>query len=183
MSEQIQRVLEQYDYLLAKYSHQWEDGQTKSRENKSDISFLDDLAARHEKTTQYFVHLRSSNMHKAVGNQNFRYTDLMCSHITHAVGYFYVAMERLRNGEGRDHYGMPVAAWITEGAHVTFDNMISGKIAEPMKERGFDHPSFVEAAWLVRMLRAILWHRCHVMVDGARVAASHWGSRLPVYIG
>ena len=123
------------------------------------------------------------NISKGEKAQEFKYTDLMYSHIRHAVNYFPEALERLNAtpSRGRDHYGMRVARWVIEEAHIYFDNI--PKIINDMRDKGFDQPQIVEEAWLTMMFRAFLWHRCHFMVEGPRVPSAHWGSNLPVYIG
>ena len=177
VTSQTRYILEQYEELRQRYGSQWEDQHVCNRSlNDRSMIFLDDLHSRHTAATQYFKNL-------AVSRPAFRYTDLMYAHIRHAVNYFPEALERL-NAEpsrGRDHYGMRVAGWITEGAHIYFDNI--PKIAADMQGNGFDDSETVMEAWLTMMFKAFLWHRCHFMVGGPRVPSAHWGSRLPVYIG
>ncbi|KAL8684802.1 MAG: hypothetical protein Q9224_006125 [Gallowayella concinna] len=159
VTHQTRWVLQQLEELSMLYGKQWED-QSATKGNRTTLTFLDDLHARHDATTQYFVNLQSpSGLREKAGHQTFRYTDLMYSHIIHAVDYIYKANEILGAGEGRNHYGMKVQAWITEGAHVYFDQI--SKVAESMKQKGFDNPPVVEEA----------------------VPSQHWGSRLPVYVG
>lgn len=177
VTHQTRHILEQYEELRERYGKQWEDQHVCNQSlNDRSIIFLDDLHSRHTAATQYFKNLAQSS-------PGFRYTDLMFAHIRHAVNYFPEALERLNADppRGRDHYGMRVAGWITEGAHIYFDNI--PKIIDDMKNRGFDNPDIVTEAWLTMMFKAFLWHRCHFMVEGPRVPSSHWGSRLPVYIG
>ncbi|KAL8812958.1 MAG: hypothetical protein Q9223_007164 [Gallowayella weberi] len=181
VTRQTRWVLQQLEELSMLYGKQWAD-QSATKGNGTSLSFLDDLHARHDATTQYFVRLQSSSSpSEKMGHQTFRYIDLMYSHIIHAVDYVYKANQLLNAGEGRNHYDMKVQAWITEGAHVYFDQI--PKVAESMKQKGFDNPPVVEEAWFTMMLRAFLWHRTHLMVDGNRVPSQHWGSRLPVYVG
>lgn len=181
---QTRFILQQYEELKFKYGAQWEDQHTCNKEiNNRSVVFLDDLHQRHDMAVQYFSHLRTNYQGTPEKPQIFRYTNLMYSHIRHAVNYFPEALARI-NAEpstARDHYGMRVAGWITEGAHIYFDNI--PKIVADMKEKGFDYPEVVEAAWLTMMWKAFLWHRCHYMVPGRRVPSSNYGSRLPIYIG
>ena len=181
VSQQKRWVLTQYEELLSRYGKQWED-QTATRGNDTSLAFLDDLHARHDLTTKYFCDLQASHGIDEKGRTNsFRYTDLINSHIKHAVSYYNEAVGLLDAGKGRNHYGMKVQAWITEGAHVYFDNI--PKIVASMKQQGFHNPQVVEEAWLTMMFRAFLWHRTHLMVGGNRVPSQHWGSRLTVYVG
>ena len=179
VSEQTRWVLQQLEEL-SMYGEQWFDEKA-CKGNKTPIGFLDDLHARHDMTTDYFISLHNRSYQEKANDQTFRYTDLMYSHITHAIDYFLVAREILDAGKERNHYGQKVQAWITEGAHVYFDKIPS--IIETMQHRGFDDPPIVEEAWFTMMLRAFLWHRTHLMVGGSIVPSQHWGSRLPVYIG
>ncbi len=182
VTPQTRFILQQYEELKAKYGAQWEDQHTCNKEiNNRSVVFLDDLHQRHDKAVQYLWDLKAQGADGK--DQGFRYTDLMYSHIRHAVNYFPDALTRINAdpSTARDHFGMRVAGWITEGAHIYFDNI--EKIVEDMREKGFDDPNVVEAAWLTMMWKAFLWHRCHYMVDGPRVPSSNWGSRLPVYIG
>ncbi|KAL8773337.1 MAG: hypothetical protein Q9209_001731 [Squamulea sp. 1 TL-2023] len=177
VTNQTRHILAQYEELKHRYGSQWEDQHTcYGSLNESAIPYLDDLHSRHTAATQYFRDL--SRLHGS-----FRYTDLLYSHIRHAVSYFPDALERLNADppRARDHYGMRVAGWITEGAHIYFDNI--PKVVADMQNRGFDDPEIVMEAWLTMMFKAFLWHRCHFMVGGARVPSINWGSRLPVYIG
>ena len=177
ITHQTRHIFEQYEELRERYGKQWEDQHVCNQSlNDRSVIYLDDLHSRHTAATEYFKNI-------ARNYQEFRYTDLMYAHIRHAVNYFPQALERLNANppRGRDHYGMRVAGWITEGAHIYFDNI--PKIIDDMRNRGFDNPDIVTEAWLTMMFKAFLWHRCHFMVEGPRVPSSHWGSRLPVYIG
>ena len=183
VSEQSRWVLMQYEELEQKYGNYWEDN-TMTRGNDTPLGFLEDLHDRHDATTQYFRNLQSNVDWREMEpkpRQRLRYIDLMNAHIAHAVNYFPEARQRLDEGRGRDHYGLQVADWIIEGCHIYFDNI--EKIVESMSRRRSFDTGLVEDAWLTMMLRAFLWHRCHLMVDGNRVPSHHWGSRQPVYIG
>lgn len=48
---------------------------------------------------------------------------------------------------------MRVAGWITEGAHIYFDNI--PKVIGDMRNEGFDQPGIVEEAWLTMMWKSI----------------------------
>ena len=185
VSSQSRFIYNQYEELQSHYGDQWEDQHVcnKMLSNQSTTDFLDDLNTKHAATTGYFHGLRRQFHGRGEKAQEFNYTDLMYSHIRHAVNYFPEALERLNASppRGRNHYGMRVAGWITEGAHIYFDNI--PKIINDMRDNGFDQPQIVEDAWLTMMFRAFLWHRSHVMVEGPRVPSAHWGSKLPVYIG
>ncbi|KAL8997137.1 MAG: hypothetical protein Q9169_003520 [Polycauliona sp. 2 TL-2023] len=180
VNNQTHWVLQQLEELSARYGETWID-EKRCQGNTTPVDFLDDLHKRHDMTTEYFDSLQYPAEDKVPFQGIFHYTDLMYSHITHAVNYPKVAWKTLDAGEGRDHYGQKVQAWITEGAHVYFDML--PKIIKTMKQRGFDDAPIVEEAWFTMMLRAFLWHRTHLMVEGNMVPSQHWGSRLPVYIG
>ena len=49
---------------------------------------------------------------------------------------------------------MRAAGWVTEGAHIYFDNI--PKIINDMRDKGFDQPQIVEEAWLTMMFRTFL---------------------------
>ena len=184
VSPQLRSIYEQYEELRQRYGDQWEDEHSDKNKMPTALSvFLDDLNTRHEATTIYFSRLMRRFNSVGEKAQEFKYTDLMYSHIRHAVNYFPEALERLNASpsRARNHYGMRVAGWITEGAHIYFDNI--PKIINDMRDKGFDQPQIVEEAWVTMMFRAFLWHRCHFMVEGPRVPSIYWGSNLPVYIG
>ena len=184
VSKQTRSILDQYAELLHRYGDQWEDQEIcNQRMNDRSMDFLDDLHERHNAATIYFKDLMARYNGTGEKFQIFRFTDLMYAHIRHAVNYFPDALERINASpsRARDHYGMRVAGWITEGAHIYFDNI--PKVVDDMRSKGFDQPEIVEEAWLTMMWKAFLWHRCHFMVEGARVPSSNWQSRLPVYIG
>lgn len=184
VSKQTRSILHQYAELLYRYGDQWEDQEVCNQKlNDRSMEFLDDLHERHRAATSHLNYLMTCYNGKGEKSQVFRYTDLMYVHIRYAVNYFPEALERINASpsRARDHYGMRVAGWITEGAHIYFDNI--PKVIADMRSKGFDQPDVVEEAWLTMMWRAFLWHRCHFMVEGQRVPSSNWGSRLPVYIG
>lgn len=184
VSTQTRSILHQYAELLYRYGDQWEDQEVCNQKlNDRSMEFLDDLHGRHLAATKYFKDLMARYNGTGEKSQVFRYTDLMYAHIQHAVDYFPEALERINASpsRARNHYGMRVAGWITEGAHIYFDNI--PKVIEDMRSRGFDQPEIVEEAWLTMMWKAFLWHRCHFMVEGQRVPSANWGSKLPVYIG
>ena len=184
VSKQTRSILHQYAELLYRYGDQWEDQEVCNQKlNDRSMEFLDDLHKKHRAATNHLNYLMTSYNGKGEKSQIFRYTDLMYAHIKYAVYYFPEALERINASpsRARDHYGMRVAGWITEGAHIYFDNI--PKVIADMRSKGFDQPEVVEEAWLTMMWRAFLWHRCHFMVEGQRVPSSNWGSRLPVYIG
>ena len=185
VSPQSRFIYNQYEELHQHYGDQWEDEHVcnKMLSNQTTTDFLDVLNTKHAATTEYFRCLIEQFNGRGEKAQEFKYTDLMYSHVRHAVNYFPEALERLNASppRGRDHYGMRVAGWITEGAHIYFDNI--PKTINDMRDNGFDQPQIVEDAWLTMMFRAFLWHRSHIMVEGPRVPSAHWGSKLPVYIG
>ena len=184
VSKQTRSILHQYAELLYRYGDQWEDQEVCNQKlNDRSMEFLDDLQEKHHAATSHLNYLMTYYNGQGEKSQVFRYTDLMYAHIRYAVNYFPEALERINASpsRARDHYGMRVAGWITEGAHIYFDNI--PKVIADMRSKGFDQPEVVEEAWLTMMWRAFLWHRCHFMVEGQRVPSSNWGSRLPVYIG
>ena len=189
VSQQTRSILHQHGELKSRYGELWEDWDDFDRVaiTRRSVDFLDDLHDRHDGTTDYFISLRKRYWPRRSTSRNvdqgFRYTDLIYSHITHAVSYYPEALKRINASpsQARDNYGLRDAGWIVEGAHIYFDNI--PKVIKSMRDRGFDHPEIVEEAWLTMVFRAFLWHRCHFMVDGPRVPSTHWGSELPVYIG
>ena len=184
VSKQTRSILHQYAELLYRYGDQWEDQEVCNQKlNDRSTDFLDDLQERHLDATTYFKDLMVRYNDTGEKSQVFRYTDLMYAHVRYAVNYFPDALERINASpsRARDHYGMRVAGWITEGAHIYFDNI--PKVIAHMRSKGFDQPTIVEEAWLTMMWKAFLWHRCHFMVEGPRVPSSIWGSKFPVYIG
>ena len=180
VSPQLRFIYEQYEELRRGYGDQWEDQHFATKMHSGS---LDVLHTRHAATEEYFRGLIRRFNGVGEKTQVFKYTDLIYSHIRHAVNYFPEALERLNASpsRARDHYGMRVAGWTTEGAHIYFDNI--PKIINDMRDKGFDQPQIVEEAWVTMMFRAFLWHRCHLMVEGPRVPSIYWGSNLPVYIG
>ena len=184
VSNQTRSILHQYAELLHRYGDQWENHEVCNQKlNDRSLQFLDDIHGRHLDATKYFKDLMARYNGTGEKPQVFRYTDLMYAHIRHAVNYLPDALERINASpsRARNHYGLGVAGWIIEGAHIYFDNI--PKVIGDMRSKGFDHPEVVEEAWLTMMWKAFLWHRCHFMVEGARAPSLHWGSKLPVYIG
>lgn len=181
VSDQARSILRQYERLKDTYGAQWEDQhECNKRINDRSVEFLDDVHQQHDAALEYFKTLQKKY---CSGDEVFRYTDLMYSHIRYATNYFPEAMTRInaKPPTTRDHYGMRVAGWITEGAHIYFDNI--PKVVADMKRKGFDNAEVTEDAWLTMMWKAFLWHRSHFMVPGLRIPSSNWGSRLTVYIG
>ena len=181
VSDQTRFILRQYEKFKDTYGAQWEDQhECNKRINDRSVEFLDDVHQQHEAAVEYFKALQKRY---SSGDEVFRYTDLMYSHIRFATNYFPEAMTRInaKPPTTRDHYGMRVAGWITEGAHIYFDNI--PKVAADLKRKGFDNAEVTEEAWLTMMWKAFLWHRSHFMVPGLRIPSSNWGSRLAVYIG
>ncbi|KAL8827388.1 MAG: hypothetical protein Q9191_003213 [Dirinaria sp. TL-2023a] len=185
VSVQTRSILHQYEELREKYGNQWEDHRIcNQRLNDRDVAFMEDLHRRHDSATEYFVNLSSQSGDGKWMSQPFNYADLMYSHIKFAVNYFPDAVERINASpsRARNHYGLRVPGWLAEGAHIYFDNI--PKVAKEMEARGFRSvPKVIEEAWLTMMWKGFLWHRCHFMVEGARVPSAHYGSKLPVYIG
>ena len=184
VSEQLRWVLHQYDDLKSRYGGYWEDHDM-HRGNETPLEFLEDLHDRHNATTQYFRNLQSNidleEKDATNGRPRLRYLDLMNAHIKEAIYYVSRARESIDEGRARDQYGLQVGDWIIEGAHIYFDNV--GKIAESLGKRRPISRTLVEDAWMTMMLRAFLWQRSHLMIDGNRVPSQYWGSRQPVYIG
>lgn len=181
VSYQARLILREYERLKGTYGAQWEDQHECNKHiNDRSVKFLDDIYQLHEEAVEYFKALQQKYRS---ADQVFRYTDLMYSHIRHVVNYFPEAMTRInaKPPTTRDHYGMRVAGWITEGAHIYFDNI--PKVVADMKSKGFDNAEVAEEAWLTLMWKAFLWHRSHFMVPGLRIPSTNWGSRLSVYVG
>ena len=161
--EQAHWVLEQYERLKARYS-QWEnEAENHNRVNDRDLSFLEDVHDCWDAAT-----------------------DLMASHLTHAVHYWTDAWQRLKEGNARDNYGLrPLEA---EGAHLYFDYL--PLVVEDMRRKGFEGPDkLVHGAWFTLMFRAFCWWRCHSLHTGedpshkgSPLPSRYWDCQLPVYI-
>ncbi|KAK3178519.1 hypothetical protein OEA41_000655 [Lepraria neglecta] len=182
ITRQTRSILVQYQQLLDSYGDMWEGQDMCNKDsNHRSITSIDDLHGKHNRTSQYFHDLRYKHGLGDEKRQLFLYTDFIYSHIRRVVNYFPQARKRINVSQARDHYGMHVVGWRTEGAHIYFDNI--PKTIDDMRDKGFNNPDIVEEAWLTMMFRAFLWHRCHFMVEGPRVPSSYWGSNLSVYIG
>ena len=147
VSLQTRSILHQYAELLSRYGEQWENQEACNQKlNDRSVEFLDDLQGRHLAATKYFKDLMARYNDTSEKTQVFRYTDLMYAHIRHAVNYFPDALERINASpsRARDHYGLRVAGWIIEGAHIYFDNI--PKVVGDMRAKGFDQPEIVEEA-------------------------------------
>lgn len=147
VSQQTRSILHQYEELLSRYGEQWENHELCNQKlNDRSVEFLDDIYERHLAATTYFKDLMTRYNYMNEKSQVFRYTDLMYAHIRHAVNYFPEAVERINASpsRARNHYGMRVAGWITEGAHIYFDNI--PKVIGDMRSKGFDQPEIVEEA-------------------------------------
>lgn len=147
VSQQTRSILHQYAELLSRYGEQWESHEACNQKlNDRSVEFLDDLHGRHLAATKYFKDLMARYNDRGEKSQVFRYTDLMYAHIRHAVNYFPEALERINASpsQARDHYGLRVAGWIIEGAHIYFDNI--PKVVGDMRSKGFDQPEIVEEA-------------------------------------
>jgi hypothetical protein len=182
LSPQIKWVLETYQSLKTKYS-EWEDdilaGQ---RPNDRGKAFLADMHACWDATTAYFVNLQ--RIHHTYPKR-FCYYDLMCSHVRHAVRFYEDATTLMKNGRGREHFGLR-KPWLAEEMHLYFDYLPD--IIKDMNEKGFNDEELgdqelVTEAWLTMVFRAFCWHWCHYLVPGYRVPSEYHGSQMPVYIG
>lgn len=176
MSKQTWSILHQYAELLYRYGEQWEIHEGCNQKlNYRSVEFLDNLHGKHMAAINYFKVLMARCNGTGEKSQVFSYTDLMYAHVRHAVNYFPEVLERVNASpsRARNHCGLRAAGWITEGAHIYFDNV--SKAIWDMRSKGFDQPEIVEEAWLTMMWKAFLWHRCHFMVEGAWIQSSHWG--------
>lgn len=186
VSRQTHWVLQRYEELKAQ-SPTWEDEVAANRHpNGRDIGFLEKVHDCWDEATKYLMKLQEQY---TTDGLRFRYTDLMASHIAHAIHYWGDAWEHIRKEHGkeaRNHFGL--RDWVAEGAHVYFDYL--PHIVADMRRKGFDHEEVVHDAWFTMMLRAFCWWRCHWMNPGQDMLQSpsilpsrYWGSKLPVYIG
>lgn len=135
----------------------------------------------------------------------FTYYALMAAHLQHAVGYWGDAWKRIKDGTTRESLGGH--DWIAEGAHCYWDylprivatlrenaalakctpkeNATANKASVGKEGDDDDDESPIKArvvheAWIVMMLRAFCWWRCHWMdqdwlgdVEG-RVDPRYW---------
>lgn len=175
-------VLKRYESLKDRYS-EWEDEvEANKHANGRSHEFLDEVHDLWDETTAYFVDLQHSH-------PSFKYTDLMASHIRHAVLYWNDAWANLRGDDGRkthDHYGL--RDWIAEGAHMYWEYLPS--ITTDIKRKSDVDDSFVHEAWILMMFRAFCWWRCHYMMpgqdmakDSSRLPSRYWDSKQSVFIG
>ena len=148
--------------------------------NGQSLKLLDHAHDCWDHTTSYFLALHTRN------DRPLKYTDLLATHIKHAVNYWNDAWSNIREGKAREHYGH--RDWIAEGAHCYWDYLPS--IAVELRAKCGVEEKVVNEAWIMLMLRAMCWWKCHWMVEGEemigderRVAARYWGSRQKVYIG
>ena len=108
------------------YGYQWEDQESCNQKlNDDSVEFLDDLHEKHRAATSHPNYPMTYYDGKHEKSQVFRYTDLMYAHIRYVVKYFPEALEQINAlpSRARDRYGMRVAGWITEGAHIYFDDI------------------------------------------------------------
>src|SRR6202044_573895 len=85
LSPQIKWVLENYQSLKTKYP-EWEDDNLAGQlTNDRGKPFLADVPACWDNTTSYFVDLQRIYH---TFPRRFRYYDLMCSHVRHAVRFY-----------------------------------------------------------------------------------------------
>ena len=95
VSPQLRFIYEQYEELRQRYGDRWEDQDVCKKMLSFRSIFLDDLNTRHAATTEYSLGLMWRFNGKSEKPSEFKYTDLMYSHIRHAVNYFPEALERL----------------------------------------------------------------------------------------
>jgi hypothetical protein len=109
VSLQIKWILEAYQSLKAKYP-EWEDdilaGQ---RTNDRGKAFLADLHAFWDATTGYFVELQRTY---GTYPKKFRYYDLMCSHIRHAIRFYEDATTRIKMVKDGSTLGYGFLGWL-----------------------------------------------------------------------
>ena len=73
------------------------------------------------------------------------------------------------------------------GMHLYIDRI--PLIVTLMKDEGYDDERNIIDTWWTLILRAMLWHRGHQILEGKTrgyggipVSPTFWGSKLPVYI-
>lgn len=169
-----------YEALKTKYD-EWEN-EAKAHEQGNDrtLEFLEQIHAKWDKTSEYFIKLEQDKRH------NFVYMDLVATHIRHAVNYWGDGWKNIREKKARDHYGL--CDWMAEGMHKYWDYL--DLIAADMARKGVKDKELVHEAWIVMMFRAFCWWRCHWMTPGKemiqeppRIPSRYWDSKFPVYIG
>ena len=169
-------VLEQYEYMATRYI-EWEDEVAANKyANGRSLPFLEKVHDLWDATSMYFKGLAQSH-------PGFAYTDLMASHIKHAVHYWNDAWANMRGDEGRkthDWYGL--RDWIAEGAHMYWE-YLPDIVIEMQRKCNVDG-SLVEEAWIMMMFRAFCWWRCHWMMhgqgmvkDASRLPSRYWDSK------
>ena len=183
-SEQMLYLLSTYRQLKEKWGLYWEPDMHRNK------SFLP--------TTEFSSEIRKiwgqvrdslSNIHSySVPRFIFR---LVASHITQAVEYPELAKSALNDAEQRqkieDGLDPLMDRQVAAGMHLYIDRI--PLIVTLMKDEGYDDERNIIDTWWTLILRAMLWHRGHQILEGKTrgyggipVSPTFWGSKLPVYI-
>ena len=174
-------VLEQYENLRSKFA-EWEDEvEANKYANGDSLAFLEKVHDLWDATTVYFKVLQKSC-------PSFKYTDLMASHIRHAVHYWNDAWANKRGDDGRKtHEWYGLRDWIAEGAHMYWE-YLPGVVAD-MQRKCDMRDEMIREAWIVMMFRAFCWWRCHWMMhgqdmadDNSRLPSRYWDCKMPVFV-
>ena len=181
-SDQMLWVLDRFEYMRRTYPWNqcpsWEgEIENKKIKNGRSINFLDDLRDIWSTTTTYFKTLQKKE-------STFRYIDLVGAHIAQAVYYPDLAEANIKAGKDKRYeLGRFRSKRVAEGMHIYVDQI--PKVADFMKEKGFDDTRVTTEAWWTLILRAMCWHRSIAFIEipkGNLVSPTFHGSRLPVYI-
>ena len=181
-SKQMIWVLARFEYMRITYPWNqcpsWEgEIENKKIKNGRSTKFLDDLRNIWSTTTTYFQTLQRKEI-------TFRYIDLVGAHIAQAAYYPTLAAANIKAGKDKRYdLGHLRSKRVAEGMHIYVDQI--PKVADFMKEKGFDDTRVTTEAWWTLILRAMCWHRSIAFINIQKdnlISPNLYGSRLPVYI-
>lgn len=170
-------VLERYDKFLSDFPADWECEQPSNSVNSEErLQFLDHCQDVWEECTAYLKQNQPDTVQFGA-SPGFTYLNLISAQIKHSVSYWGDAWARVK---ANDKVGRP-SNWITEGAHIYWDNLPKVIATLKVKNESIDKHD-VREAWAVMMLRAFCWWRCHFVVQ---VGERETQSKIidPRYIG
>lgn len=201
VSDRTKWVLAQYDTLHAAFPNLWETEVQPfdSINSASRLPFLEKCHDVWDECTAYFVHLNAGRTLATLSAPGFTYVDLIAAHLKHAVGYCGDAWTNVKAGKARDSLGCH--DWIAEGAHLYWDYLprvvasLREKSSAPYQHqegkklrRNLLNEDLVREAWMVMVLRAFCWWRCHWTDQGwvgeeeSRVEPRWRGSKARVFV-
>lgn len=163
-------VLKQYEALAAHFP-EWED-ETRAiaQGNDRSLQFLDKVHDCHDYTTEYFLRLQRDH--------RLRYSQLVESHLIHAVHYWGDAWGHIRENKARQPHdgsgsgsgsGSGMRGWLAEGAHMYWDylpRVVASLTAGKTRYEMLTDETLIHEAWIMMMFRAFCWWRCHWMEVG-----------------